>query len=63
MNIIYLGKFFPQTLLRTINEDCKVKMGMSNHNFEMSILNGLCQQEGIDLKCITIPGVYSYPHK
>lgn len=62
MNIIYLGKFFPQTLLRTINEDCKVKMGMSNHNFEMSILNGLCQQEGIELKCITIPGVYSYPH-
>lgn len=62
MNIIYLGKFFPQTLLRTINEDCKVKMGMSNHNFEMSILNGLCQQEDIELRCISCPGVYSYPH-
>lgn len=62
MNIIYLGKFFPKTLVRTINEDCKVKMGMSNHNFEMSILNGLCQQEGINLKCITVPCVYSYPH-
>ena len=62
MNIIFLGKFYPQTLLKTIKEDSKGKVGMSNHNFEMSIINGLCQQEGIDLKCITIPGVYSYPH-
>lgn len=35
---------------------------MSNHNFEMSILNGLCQQENVDLRCISCPGVYSYPH-
>lgn len=61
MNIIYLGKFFPQSMLRTIKEDCKGVMGLSNHNFEMSLLNGLCQQEGINLKCITCPGVFSYP--
>lgn len=62
MNIIYLGKFFPQKMLRTIKEDSKGKIGMSNHNFEMSILNGLCQQEGINLRCISCPGVFSYPH-
>ena len=62
MNIIFLGKFFPRTLLKTIKEDSKGKVGMSNHNFEMSIINGLCQQKEVDLKCITCPGVYSYPH-
>lgn len=61
-NIIFLGKFFPKNLLLTIKEDSKGKVGMSNHNFEMSILNGLCQQENIDLRCISCPGVYSYPH-
>ena len=61
MNILYIGKFFPQNMLRTINEDSKGLMGMSNHNFEMSLLNGLCQQENINLKCITCPGVFSYP--
>lgn len=62
MNIVYLGKFFPQKMLRTIKEDSKGKIGMSNHNFEMSILNGLCQQEGINLRCISCPSVFSYPH-
>lgn len=61
-NIIFLGKFFPKKLLLTIKEDSKGKVGMSNHNFEMSILNGLCQQENVDLRCISCPGVYSYPH-
>lgn len=60
-NIIFLGRFFPKGLLLTIQEDSKGKVGMSNHNFEMSILNGLCQQENINLRCISCPGVYSYP--
>lgn len=60
MNIIYLGKFFPQKMLRTIKEDSKGKIGMSNHNFEMSILNGLCQQEGINMRCISCPGVFCF---
>lgn len=34
---------------------------MSNHNFELSIVNGLCLQPDITLKCITCPGVFSYP--
>ena len=62
MNIIFLGKFYPRTLIQTIATDSKGKAGMSNHNFEMSIINGLCQHEGIYLKCISIPGVYSYPY-
>ena len=35
---------------------------MSNHNFEMSLINGLCKQKDITLKCLTIPGVYSFPY-
>lgn len=62
MNVLYLGKFYPKTLLKTIKDDSRGKVGLSNHNFEMSILNGLSQQDDIDLKCITCPSVYAYPH-
>lgn len=61
-NILYLGKFYPKNLLKNVVEDSKGKIGMSNHNFEMSMINGLCQQSDIDLKCIVIPGIFSFPH-
>ncbi len=61
MNILYLGKFFPKEILQTVNEDSKGKIGLSNHNFEMSVLNGLCLQDDVCLRCITIPGVFSFP--
>lgn len=62
MNIIFLGKFYPQTLITTLATDSKGKAGMSNHNFEMSLINGLCQQNNITLRCITAPSVYSFPY-
>lgn len=60
--ILYLGKLYSPKLLRTIIEDSKGKISMSNHNFEMSLLNGLCLQNNIDLKCVIVPGVYSFPY-
>lgn len=60
MNVLYLGKFFPRTLIATFTKCSKV--GMSNHNFEMSLINGLCLQNDIVLKCMTVPSVYSYPY-
>lgn len=60
MNVLFIGKFFPRKLITTFNIDGKV--GMANHNFEMSIINGLCLHNDIALKCITVPGVYSYPY-
>ena len=60
--ILFIGRFFPRELLKRISNDSRSKVGMSNHNFEMSIVNGLCKQEGIDLQCLTIPGVFSFPH-
>lgn len=62
MNILYLGKFYPQTLITTVATDSKGKAGMSNHNFEMSLINGLCQQKDISLKCMTVPSAYSFPY-
>lgn len=38
MNILFLGKFYPRTLVTTIAADSKGKAGMSNHNFEMSVI-------------------------
>ena len=60
MNVLYLGKFFPRTLIATFTQCSKV--GMSNHNFEMSLINGLFLQNDIVLKCMTVPSVYSYPY-
>ena len=62
MNILFLGKFYPPKIIRTLAIDSKCKAGMSNHNFEMSLINGLCKQKDITLKCLTIPGVYSFPY-
>ena len=60
--IIYIGRFYPQSLLNTLWEDSRGKASLSNHNFEMSILNGLCLQNDITLKCLTVPSVFSYPY-
>lgn len=59
MNILYLGRFFPK---RLIHNALSNNIGMSNHNFEMSIINGLCQHKDIDLHCISLPAVYSFPY-
>lgn len=62
MNILFIGKFYPQKMLSTIVEDGKGFVGMSNHNFEMSLINGLCHHREIQLNCLTIPNVYSFPY-
>ena len=62
MNILFIGKFLPRHLLKDVYKDSKGKIGMSNHNFEMSIINGLCQHTDIKLNCISIPEVYSFPY-
>lgn len=60
---IYIGRFYPRNLLKTLKEDSNGKAGgMSNHNFEMSIINGLCHQNDIQFECLTYPAVYSYPY-
>ena len=61
MNVLFVGRFFPHNLFKTIIEDSKGKIEMSNHNFEKSIIAGLCQHKDINLKCISLPGVYSFP--
>ena len=61
MNVLFVGRFLPPKLLETIIDDSKGKIEMSNHNFEKSIIEGLCQHEDICLRCISIPEVYSYP--
>ena len=61
MNLVFIGRFFPKKILSTVSVDSKGSMGMSNHNFEMSIINGFCQHTNIQLHCLSIPGVYSYP--
>ena len=61
MEFLFLGKFYPLTLVDTIREDSRGKIGFSNHNFEMSIIHGLGKQS-INLSILTVPGVYSWPH-
>ena len=60
--ILYIGRFYPRDLVETLSEDCKGKVSLSNHNFELSIINGFCQHSDITLKCLTVPAVYSFPY-
>lgn len=63
--ILYIGGFYPRKMIKTIADDCYGKVGFSNHNFEMSILEGLCHHHSfkrINLSVLCVPKVYSYPH-
>lgn len=60
--MIFVGRFFPEGVLKELSYNSYGKAGLSNHNFEMSIINGLCKHEDLDIRCISLPGVYSYPH-
>lgn len=62
LNVLFLGRFYPCNLLKTIKEDTKGKVGFSNHNFEMSLIGGFARQENINLKVVTLPLAFSFPH-
>lgn len=61
-NILYIGKFYPAGVLKTIVEDTEGKVAFSNHNFEKSLISGFACQTGINLRVLTAPLVFSYPH-
>lgn len=61
-DFLYLANFFPPKLLTTVQQDGKGKLQLSNHNFEQFIVAGLLKQEGLNLRILNIPRVYSYPH-
>lgn len=60
--ILYIGKFFPQKLLQHVAEDNRGKIGFSNHNFEFSLIRGLRFQKDINVRFMSLPAVFSYPH-
>lgn len=62
MNLLFIGSFYPKGIVEQIVEDTRGKVGFSNHNFEMSLINGFAKQEDIDLRVITAPMVFSFPH-
>ena len=63
MNILFVGKFFPPKVEKTVLADTRGEAVFSDHNFEMSLLSGLAAQ-GTDVcvRAVTVPYVYSYPH-
>ena len=62
MNLLFIGSFYPKGIVERIVEDTRGKVGFSNHNFEMSLINGFAKQEDIDLRVIAAPMVFSFPH-
>lgn len=62
MNLLFIGRFYPKGILNHIIEDTRGKVGFSNHNFEMSLIGGFSKQENVDLKVLSAPMVFSYPH-
>lgn len=62
MNILFIGQFYPKGIVEKIAEDTHGKVGFSNHNFEISLINGFSRLENVNLKVITAPMVFSFPH-
>lgn len=60
-NIIFIGSFFPKELCKRVKEESRGLTEFSNHNFEMSIIQGL-KNSGVKAEIISIPNVYSYPY-
>lgn len=60
-NLLFIGNFYTDAILDEVRRFSNGSIGLSNHNFEKSILYGLNDCDIEDLKCITIPIVYSYP--
>lgn len=62
LNILYVGKFFPHGVLQTVSEDTRGKVEFSNHNFEESLIAGFAELPNVNLRVLTVPNVYSFPH-
>jgi len=62
MNVLFLGRFYPQSLLKTIKTDTRGKVGFSNHNFEMSLIGGFAALQDVTLRIVTVPMAFSFPH-
>lgn len=62
MNVLYIGGVIPKELIKTITDDTFNKFGFSNHNFEMSLIKGFSLQPNINLRIISLPKVFSFPH-
>ena len=61
-NLLYIGSFFTERQLATLEQDFKGYAGMSNHNFEMSIIQGLRDNIPSGFTCALLPFTYSYPY-
>ena len=61
MNILFVGRFYSPEQLSTIREASFGKIGFSNHNFEMSLLKGLSQQDAVTVKAVSCPSTAAYP--
>lgn len=61
-NVLFIGRFYPKGVIENIVEDTYGKVGFSNHNFELSLIEGFSKLPDINLRVLTAPMVYSYPH-
>ena len=62
MNVLFLGQFYPKGIIENIVEDTRGKVGFSNHNFEMSLISGFSKHRDVNLRILTAPMVFSFPH-
>lgn len=62
MNVLFLGRFYPHKVLKTIYHDTRGKVGFSNHNFEKSLIAGFASNNNLNFRVVTAPLVYSFPH-
>ena len=60
-SFLFIGRFLSPTLLKTFNSDFKGKGGLSNHNFEMSVIKGIDANVNNGFRCLSLPQTASFP--
>lgn len=61
-NILFVGRFFSPKILKIMRGAANGFPGFSTHNYEIALIKGLQANNDVNLKTITCPSTYSYPH-
>lgn len=61
-NVLFVGRYYSPKILDLIGKSSKGNPGYSTHNYEMAAINGLSSFNDVDVRSITSPSIFSFPH-
>ena len=63
MNVLFIGNFYPEALLKSLLSESKGRIVFSNHIFEKNVIKGISGRENVNVTAVSVPNVGSFPGK